>query len=578
MLPPNLTRRDSLGVERKLAAYQFTSRGLDRQRRELSRGYIQPPSIAKEQRADAWRYVLRDPVVRKAVEVRQHAVAGTDVYFSSKSKANKPLVGYFDDLFGLIPNFDEARLQLTQAIFVGMSWLRILSPNTDSKFIVGADTLPRKWWYPGHLKHYDADRLRLELRRGEELSTAEGDSWRPTKAVWTYADFGSWGSYQNWYEIADDPTRPEWVKMTYHDDDWAMGYGHGLLDSIWFYFYVKTKLLESLLAGIDRFGWPLIVAQLRAGGYTGDSALAGDQYPGSADRAQGLVNILEKQAGAYKVIAIDAEEEINVVAADGKAVQSILEVIAYCDKSMVELILASSMPTGGGEQGSFARAAVEAGSTSSLIKYDRRLHEKALHEIVKSVWLYNQTNWIDLGLWNGRRCPVGLAIGKEETDDPKFWADIANIAVNQLGCSLIREEVFERLGFTVPDNDDDTIDPPGTGGMTPGAGGVMMNPLTGEPTMEPAKSAQPADGVVMSDISETARKAVQQFNDRRAANPEWVLDGYLGSMSGLLRNGSSGDAVQKYLHDAARMVDTDKAEMERLNGLFTNPLAKIGRG
>lgn len=500
-------RIDSLGMPRRLAQYQYTSAALNRHRQELTgKGWVTDPSIALQKKPDTDEKMMLDPVIRKAFELRMHMVAGTDIYFSTRDKRAKILVEYFEELFDKIPDFDEARLNLTRSILEGSSWLRIMTPSVDSRFRIASDPEPRAWWYPGKLKHYSSKRVREEYESLEEQMHESGQAWRPTRAYWTYYDAQRW----EWLRMGNAPDQPEWIRCIYHDSDMRLGYGDGLRDSLYYWWQMKSQILRSLIEGLDRFGWPFLVAKLQPGtGFTGNSGAPNES---GNDRAAGLIDVIAKSRGNQKALVIDQNDSLEAISVDGAAVQHMLSVIEYIDKAMVELILASSMPTGGGQQGSFARAAVEAGSTSTLIKYDRKLHEKALQTLVYATWTYNQSgNYQNFNRIADPRAEYGgvplsaykpptIHIGREETDDPKQQMELIR-GMWDMGLSVLKSEAYERVGFTMPDGDDDVILPmqpsqpataegdPAMAGGEPGAG-MSLPSGDGVQMQEPTSVAQ----------------------------------------------------------------------------------------
>lgn len=551
------TAYDQYAAKRQLARHQHPPKGLAKHHGQLyGKGWVDPPSVAKSKNAEARLYIDRDCVARKAVELRLHLVAGTEVYYTARTKAAKQFVEMFDELTWLSSGFSNARLHLARSVIEGVTALYMGSPSHDSRFMLAGESEARAWWYPAKFERkLTSDHLRLEYTDGYTPTTIDGEIVpEPRSYYWTYQEAAT----RRQFVLDMDPQRPEWLLQSYEDGADSFGYGNGLLDPLYYYLDIKAKLLEALIAGLDRNGWPWLIAKLRggadSGGGLGENTM-GEGFQSNQTRAQNMVNALARSRGQYKVLGIDAEEEVTAITADGNAVQHHLSAIEYCDKCMVELVLASSMPTGGGEQGSFARAAVEAGSTSSLIKFDRMLLEETLRPMTQALWLYNRRrgNWGEAGAMFGNLCPLRLSIGREERDDPQAALDMADTMVNSLGMPVRRAEVYKRVGWEQPDDDDDVVQPPGAGGMVPGMGGMATSPLDGMPT-QGVPTGTPGDGVVMSE---------QGNGDALAAAGE------LGEMQhGLaaLKSGTYGDAALSYIHK-------HRAEMERLN----RSLRRIGR-
>jgi len=465
----------------------------------FGRDYTEPPSYALEKDPLAWLKMRRDPVIAKCLNLRRQLVAGTDYYFEAADKESKPLVPYFEAIFDRCQNFSNLRLLLTNAIGIGMQWARI---HSDWQVFSIGDTPPRKIWVPLFAPLL-LDQVRQDKVMVDEMMP-DGQVCRRPHHYWSTYDIPA----QRWLRANLD----EYVRMHYDDDAFSMNYGNGLWEALYQPWHAKTYIWGELMKGISRFVRPPIhialdVANLHmgSGGGTG--------FPTPEEQAESYKEVFGK-IGNGDVIVTGPDGKVAVLDLEGGAISAAIEVLGYCDKVMTELTLASSMPTGGGEQGSFARAAVEAGSTSSIIAYDRNRLEEALRRTVWAVWEWNRPLWENTTDPRGRKLstmrPPKLKIGREESDDHLRNMEIASMLL-QNGAPLIAKEFYSGAGWSQPDEDDEIIAPPGTGGMMPGPGGLSINPMTGEPTSgDPVAAATPGDG-----FAESQRRALR-FAARRA--------------------------------------------------------------
>lgn len=485
--------RDAQGVKRPVALYQATTPFIDRLRTALgqSRYWLEPETFAKKKDRDILAKVMRDPVVYKAIMLRLHVCASAEWYFEPADRASRALVPYFDAIFRRIPNFAQARLALGQAILEGISFLRIL--GAESKFSVDGDPQTNlRWWYPGHLAHIGADAIKRE-KRIERLADPEGAPYDKEVYYWTTFD-----AHANAFLQITPEQEPWYVKLIYHDDQGSLGFGRGLLDALYIYFHAKTQLLTDMLQGASKFGRPWIHLGIPAGGADGFSGVddgTGMDSPETA--ADDLIEKIKQMEGS-NILVTDARIKLTTLDFNGESARGLLYLIEYIDKMMVEMILGSSMPTGGGDQGSYARAAVEQQTTSDLVRFDRIAMEEAMATLVKSVWDFNIRNFAGLTTTDGRFLntltpPRFRLRDYGEKPDPEAVG-----AALQLGLPVRREEAYRAFGLSQPDADDDVIQPPGAGGGPMGAPGVdgPAADLYGNPARG-ANETVPGDGLVM---------------------------------------------------------------------------------
>lgn len=489
---------DSQGQRRRRSFHQAISEVIQDRRTQLSPGrlFIEPPDFAKGRDEQVLLKMQRDAVVFKAMTMRRHRAAGTEVFFVADDKIDRPLIPYFEALTRRIPNFSQSRLALTTAIFEGRGWLKMM--GRQRKFRISPDVEQREWWYPGHLGHIGADAIKREWEVLPEVDP-DGKSHERRKYYWaTYDD-----ENQAWLRVEDEQEK-HYIKVVYHDDAYSLGYGRGLIDAIYFYWYNKTHLFQQLLQAADRFGTPWIIAKI-IGQLSGVDGGEGIDDP--EQHAADLIAALEKMRSANILIVDGEHDEISTLDFDGRGAEGMIRLLDYCDKGIVEALLGSSMPTGGGQSGSFARAQVEQESTNNMLSMDTKILEEALQDMVWLMWDLNLPNFSQIQAPGGQFLstlnPPRIKIRtSEETTLEK--QDRVRLALEMLdrGLPFLKGEFYDLIDFTQPDEDDeDILQPPGAGGGVagvPGIGGSSLD-VFGQPTPG-ANEGLPGDGLQMSEI------------------------------------------------------------------------------
>lgn len=461
---------DSFGEERRRARFTKMTPSLTRIQAALAQ--IDPDWVDFGKRQideDLWVKLQRDAVIAKAVKVLIHRVS-SDWYLRAQDRESRVLVPYFRRLIEQIPQFANSRANLSKAIFEGRGALKIL--GTEKRMTLGEDREERKWWHVGRLMHIGADALRMEYHTRQEVD-AEGN--HKTVEDWHYKTYDPMPTRRQWYIVE----HPEHYCIFIHGDDWnSFGGGNGLIDSLAVYHEMKTKLMRRLYQGIRRFAYPFMIVQLEELDEAGSEV---DDFEANDERAKAIATALEKMAGGSNVLTIGSKDKVTPVDFNGQSAQAMLSLIQYIDEAMVGVILAATMPTGGGEAGSLARAQVEQDSTDDLIRFYRQNLEEALQAIIWNLWVQNRENWQKLGFWGTGLQPPKLCVGRERSDDPQYMLQIYQGAHN-LGMTLKSSEVAEALGIEEADDEDietgGALPPPG---MAPPAPEQAMNPATGMP-------------------------------------------------------------------------------------------------
>ncbi len=425
--------------------------------------WINDPDYAHTADPEAWFKVRRDPVIKHAIDRRKMAAAGTEwqIVPASDREVDQRAAELLEALVRQIRRFSQARNNMGEAIFRGSSWHRI--EGQWRSWQAPEDDQIRRWWLPTQLRH--VDRWRFRVARYDPARATQNLPPNPVDPIHTRWEFFSLAA--NDWIVLPEKERRWFVRSVFEDLEETFGYGRGLLQSIYFFWRAKEVVLTQGLAGVERWAQGLLSVGI-------DGARPGDTDRTNDEVADEWIEQLSKHRSEH-VIVHDKRDEIQVHAASGTGHQMVKDFLTYLDESITQLILFSVLPTGGGEgTGSLARARVEQESAESSFQADRGSNEEDLQcSLIELVWQLNERTIRQVLLEEGHtedpRCGQ-IQLMAPKIFDPQEQIQVIVQAL-QAGIPLRRDEVYERLGFTMPDDDDDVLsgqDPSAMGG----AGGL----------------------------------------------------------------------------------------------------------
>ncbi len=404
---------------------------------------ILDPSYALGQDTAVYLKLMRDPVVAHALRFRKHLVAGPEwrIEPASDSEVDEAAAGTVEELVGNIRGFTDSRICLSESIFRGSAYARIMGRR---RFATVNGRGPFFWWIPDRL--IDVDRRRFQLVRA-----------RDGVLVWEF--------YSAARRVWEPLERPElFVRSVFDLTEDSLGYGKGLVDTLYYYASLKTRLVQDGARAAERFGQGFIkvaIENLRKEG----------RPPGrDADKtAKDWLDAIDR-AAARNGFAHDKRDEVDILQGIGEGWQLIKELLGYLDNAIVTAVLGATLPTLESGGGSFAMARVQENSTEALVQADRkRLGEDLTRDLVGLVWRMNRMQFVDAGLSEARM--PKLTIVQQKREDPAVLSQVIATLL-QAGIPLKREEVYSKTGFSVPLERDETIEglPPGAAGQAPPTG------------------------------------------------------------------------------------------------------------
>lgn len=453
----------------------------DQYSRALSAAYrwyyrITDPDWALEQDVDTWRKIWRDPQLAQAMQIRLHMVAGREWQVvpgnKNPTEEDKFAAELVADAMGHLKKFGEARSLLAQAVFHGTSWAFL----EGKRITTVLNGMKGEWWVPSRLRNMNKGRFIYVPRT---YTNANGDEQIMVET--------------HLFPVADPNPRPitarfreRLCKVVYMDEESRLGYGRGLLETVYFLWWAKQEVMKEGLKAIERWAGGLIMAK------TDLNAQPGADGRDSDTVREDFAKVLEAQRSRH-VMVVDNEDQVEAVANGTPGANMVMDMLNYIDQRMTGVVLGSVLPYGVNEgTGSQARSQTEQDTTSILIAYDQDNVSESLTEcVVGNFWRMNKPQLKAAGVGNAKMPRFKIMIEKRE--DYQQNAMVIQTVLNA-GIPLKKQEIYERVGFTEPDVDDEVIEKAADpfGGGPPGAGSPFGNEDKSESEPEKPETPKPA--------------------------------------------------------------------------------------
>jgi len=409
--------------------------------RALSAAYqvwyrLYDPDYALGRDPDIWNKVRRDSVCSQCIDTRLHMIAGKDWNLepASDSPEDKKAAEILEDILRHVKNFTEARYLLGMALFRSRSYAFIEGRPEMRTF---GDGRPRQWWVPYRLR--DLDRRRIRFR---SISSYDSEGNPQLKVVTEL-----WSVVREQFEELRDPS--QFVSMVYIDEEERLSYGRGLLDSMYFYVWARGIIWREGLTGLERWSQGILVGKV-------DSMREGSTGKTNEQIRDDLFDSLREMRSRH-VLVTGKEDEIQVITGGMEGHSIVMDFLKYLDEKLISLILGASLPFGGGDSGgSYARAEIEMGTAEALVQFDReKLDECLTDDLVGLVWQANFRNLAAVGL-EGAGMPRFRSSPQKREDPTQAAGIVAQMAA--AGLPLKLEEVYRKIGFSMPSDDDEIFE------------------------------------------------------------------------------------------------------------------------
>lgn len=404
---------------------------------------IWEPDFASASDLEAWQKLRRDPVLAHAIEKRSRAVAGVEwrVVQADETPASERAAQLVHGLLEKIARFSQARRTIAEeSIFRGSSFHFI---EGEPRLCRVADDRARRWWWvPTGLAH--VDRWRFQIRR---LGTDEGAATDEIRTRWELFSVGR----QRWEPLE----HPEFfVKSVFDAREETLGYGRGLLQSLFYFWRAKEIVLAQLLTAIERWVQGFVEVGI-------DDERMGSESRTNDQIQDDYIEQINKHRSEH-VFVHAKRDEVKIHDAPRSGYDMALEAMNYLDRGCVQLILTSVLPTGGGgEVGSFARAETEAAEMEATFQVDREaIAEDLTADLVGFVWRRNLPTIRALlreeGVAGDPLMPR-FEILQQSKEDHEVNARVA-IQLLEKGIDLVAEEIYRRTGWTQPREGDPVVE------------------------------------------------------------------------------------------------------------------------
>ncbi len=406
------------------------------------------PDFAMHSDISIWEKIHRDGKILQALNQRTATIASREWLVESRGDSEKEvlLASLIHDLLENIQSFHMARRFLAQAVFRGRAYLFV---EGDRRRIQIGDLPEMDWWFPRKLRHMDKRLVQFvpERRRegsGKETVVLRREVFKPSTGEWV-------------------SLKPEGesllIEIVYDDEQGRLGYGRGLLEALYFLWWAKSVVLKEGLQAVERWAQGFLVGKIDT------------EKPGSTTaNTEAVRNAMRNELEAHRsrhVAVVDKSDEINLVTGGGEGWQITIQMLNYLDDCILSTSMGSVLPFGGGQdKGSLARAQVEEGVSNDLLNYDRGVVDQTLTaKLIPLLLENNRAIFGQLGLLNVR--PPNFTTTQKKDEDPEKNARVVSIAL-QAQIPLRRDEVYERLGFSIPSEDDAIFQ-----GTAPAVGGPL---------------------------------------------------------------------------------------------------------
>lgn len=410
---------------------------------------LHDPDHTKIRESDMYEKARRDPIVAHAIDSRLHKVAGREwsVMPASDEKVDTIGAAIDEDAIKMIEGFSESRYEQAQAVIKARSYAYIAGRRVFTK-LGGMPAM--NWLVPTGLQDLDFRRVTFHPRN---VTREDGSRDLSVEMMLFSIEREQW-------EIVE---RPElFVKTVYRDEEARLGYGRGLLESIYYYLWVKGEILKEGVQAVKKFARGVVVAKI--------DSLRMSSDPKDVAALQAAWGKVLQQMQSEHVITHGKEDEITVIDMPARGFDAIVKLIQLLDDGMTRLITGAVLPSGGGSStGSLARAETESDESEALVQFDRdKIDEDYTRDLIGWFRLHNRQNFAALGLMDS--APGRFETIQEKRKDPEVALTVITGAL-EAGMPVKEEEAYSRLTLTPPKEGDRIIEPKAPEPEFPGMGG-----------------------------------------------------------------------------------------------------------
>lgn len=447
-----------------------------------NRTHLYNPDIALARDAAAWEKVNRCPPIAHAMMKRTHSVATRDwmIEPGGEEPQDEAAASIVEQEFRALDCLPMARLRLARAPILGNAneWLEgvrapktfrlppeeteqedepggadgppdelaeekpgAAEPKKDKPKPKGKITPEMDWWGFTNMRHIDYRRIRLVPRWERD---AEGKE----QLVAVEPHLGSIGQIGRWTKIEHVECL---MRVVYDDEEGRLGYGRGLMEAIYWGFWIIEVLIREGLEGIKRWAQGVAIGSV-------NESLVGAVGKDAQSVAQAFLDALSQMQASGQFVK-SKDDELQVIFPSGAGNEMILAWVDRVVDWLVQLVTGAVRPSGGGDGGTYGQGKVEERTIDEIIATDRQLVDMGItRSAIGLWWKLNAPQLAQIGLADAKMPRFVSVEGDDE--DPEKFSRVADAARNKLGLALHEDDTYRRLGLKRPGPSDKTVDPP----------------------------------------------------------------------------------------------------------------------
>jgi len=400
------------------------------------RDWVNDPSFVLAEDVDLYAKVRRDPVFEHALMFRRQLAAGREwtVEPSSRDGRDRTLTRCLEHGLRELRGFTDARVRLANAIFLGSAYERV---EGERRRLTIEGVPDMVWWVPTRMRHVDRRRWRLYHDPGTAVTPPRWQFYSVERSDWEDVTPEELGWFQ---------------RLVFDQTEDTLGYGRGLLESLFFYAAAKTDLLRSGLEAAERFGQGLITVAI-------DRLMQEDVGPNDTPEARATaVRTSIAKSRKDGVITYHKGDDVKPLSGLGEGWELIQALIDYIDNQVRTLVLGSNLTSSATSGGSYALATAQENSQEALVQGNRESVSEALDEGLCRLWVrQNAGNLRALGLEGARHGKFAL-VHERTASDPAAFASTVQI-LRAAGVPVRLRDVYQRTGLTEPMPGDAVLGP-----------------------------------------------------------------------------------------------------------------------
>lgn len=416
-----------------------------------NRTWLYNPDLALRRDVNVWEKINRYPKIKHALQKRAHSVATREwnVEPGDEEEPSELAAEIVKGMLKKIPRFSMARFRLSRALILGNAneWMDCArKPQSFAK------TAPMPWLTVTGLRQIDYRRIRLWPRWSKPVAGGDAHIEEIELHLGEIATFGQYVKIEN----------PELLMRGVYDDEEArLGYGCGLIEAIYWGFWIIELLMREGLEGVERWAQGWVVGSV-------DQSVFGATDRTADDVATALFEALQMMR-SRGVLLVGKGETIDVKETTGTGHQLVMSLIESVKDDLVQLISGAIRPSGGGEGGTYGQGKVEERTVDEIVRFDRDfLDETITRDLIGLIWRYNRPQFE--ALCPGAVMPRYVSV-ETDHETPKEFIERAKL-FHDLGLDLVKTELYTRAGFARPTEemeDDEILE--GAAAPVPGMGG-----------------------------------------------------------------------------------------------------------